>query len=141
MVTCCSEALLDGDCNQLPVCAPSSQQSLHRKKVDHATHQLLLNLTHEEKCLRSGHELLRKFCCREKNARLSSLCPACPCFPPSSLRYDMFSGEMHLSFPLSIPFPNPPFFFLINVLSTVCRYPLSPSSYPSLICISFSKNE
>lgn len=73
----------------------------------------------EEKCLRSGHELLEKalLSWEERTPVFPpsfppSLSPACPCFP--SLRYDMFSGEMHLPFPSFSPPLPPPFFFLIG---------------------------
>lgn len=93
-------------CNLLLVHLRSSQ-SLHWKKVDHATSQFLLNQKMKKSAWEVAMSCRRKFCCCDKNAPQSSLCPACPCFPSSSLRYDLFSGEMCLTFPLSPLFSWP----------------------------------
>lgn len=59
----------------------------------------------EEKCLRSGHDLLKK---------VLLLWQERPCFPSLSLRYDLFSGEMYLPFS---PSPLFPYFFLDHLFS------------------------
>lgn len=104
----------------LLVCVRSSQQSLHRKEVDHATCQLFLNLKLKKSAWEVARSCWRKLGCCEKKACLSSLCPACSPSP-----WDMTcSLEKCICLCPTPPFPL--FFFLIAPLQLSVNNPLSP---------------